>query len=371
MAMAAPPMALPYPLVSRQVMEQLDSQSIPAALGGSALTFELSRIGFLEYLVIHVTGTLTAVTGSPAPLPGFPWNILKRIVFDTPGLADPIALSGDSLHHQNLVSHDFSLARTFGDLPESANALDDNAYHAANIYNLAPVAVAANAWRLWFVLPVRRHVGDLRGVVPLGNKQQTRLRITPAAAADIFGTTANFSTSALSIQVTQVFRTAPPAGLPAPDYEAGHAIVIDEYEQQVSATGQNKIEIPTGGTILNIVHRVFLDDDVYPPAPEGSLDDVSLWLNRDKVVDRVPTRQYIFMQNAGRIQPLPAGTIVFDFDQQADRPYIVAGAERVPGWVFSDELNELTTWVGVTSGTTLDNAKIVTTVKRLVQIAGS
>jgi hypothetical protein len=360
--------ALPFPLVSRQIIEDLGSESIPAALGGGALSWELSRIGYLEGLLIFVTGTVTVVTGSPAPLPGFPWNLLKRVVFDTPGLADPIALSGDSLHHQNLVARDFTLNRGGGDAPESPNALDDNAYYIANLHDLAPVAVAANAWRLKYFLPVRRNVGDMRGVVPLGNKQQSRLRITPAAAADIFGTTANFSTSALTIQVFQVFRTAPPAGLAAPDYEASHAVVIDEYEQSVSATGQVKVEIPTGGIILNVLHRVFLDDDVYPPAPEGSLDDVSLWINRDKVVDRVATKAFVFMQNAGRWQPLPAGTIVHDFDKHADRPYGIGGAERVEGWVFSDELNELTAWLGVASGTTLDNARIVTSVKRLVPI---
>lgn len=368
MTMAAPPMALPYPLVSRQVIEQLDTQNL--TLGGGPLSWELTRVGFLEGLLIHVTGTLTVSTAAAAASPGFPWNVLKRIVLDTPGLADPIALSGDSLHHQNLVSHDFSALRQYGDAPESANALDDSAYHAANLYNLAPIAVAANAWRLWYFLPVRRNVRDLRGVVPLGNRQQTRLRITPAAVSDLFNTnTGNVGTTGLTVQVAQVFRTAPPAGMPSPDAEAGHAIVIDEYEQTVSATGQVKIEIPTGGVILNVLHRVFLDDDVYPPAPEGSLDDVSLWLNRDKVVDRVSARMFLFMQNAGRPQPLPAGTIVHDFDKSAGEiPYIIGGAERAPGWIFSDELNELTSYLGVTSGTTLDNARIITTVKRLVRI---
>jgi hypothetical protein len=366
--MQAPAPTLPYPLVSRQVREDLGSLSIPAALGGGSLSWELSRIGFLEGLLIFVTGTLTVVTASPAPLPGFPWNLLKRIVFDTPGLADPIAVSGDTLHHQNLASHDFGMDRAGGDAPESPNALDDNAYFIANLHDLAPVAVAANAWRLKYWLPVRRNVGDMRGIVPLGNKQQSRLRINPATTADIFGTTANFSTSALTIQVVQVFRTAPPAGVPAPEYEAAHAVVIDEYEQSVSATGQVKIEIPTGGIILNILHRVFLDDDVYPPAPEGSLDDVSLWINRDKVVDRVPTKVHVFDQNAGRWQPLPAGTIVHDFDKHAGRPYFLGGRERAEGWVFSDELNELTAFLGIASGTTLDNAKIVTSVKRLVAI---
>jgi hypothetical protein len=362
------PIALPYPLVSRQVMEALDTQSIPAALTGSTLTWDLSRIGYLEGLLINVHGTLTAVTGSPAPLPGFPWNLLKRIVFDTPGLADPIAISGDSLHHQNLLGHDFAMARAAWDAPESPNAVDDNAYHIANLYQLAPVAVAANAWRLWYFLPVRRNVADMRGIVPLGNKQQSRLRITTAQPADLFGTTANFSTSALSIAVTQVFRTAPPAGIPEPQAEASHAIVIDEYEQSVTATGQQKIEIPTGGVILNILHRVFLDDDVYPPAPEGSLDDVSLWINRDKVVDRVPVRTFLYAQSVGRAQPLPAGCIVHDFDRDPLQGYGQGAGQRVPGWVFSDELNELTSYIGVTSGTTLDNAKIVTTVKRLVSI---
>lgn len=368
MAMAAPPMALPYPLVSRQVIEQLDTQAI--TIGGGPVSWELSRIGFLEGVLIHVTGALTIATAAPAANPGFPWNVLKRIVLDTPGLADPIALSGDSLHHQNLVSHDFSALQSYGDHPESANALDDNAYHAANLYNLAPIAVAANQWRLWFFLPVRRNVRDLRGVVPLGNRQQTRLRITPAAVTDLFNTnTGNVTATGLSVQAYQVFRTAPPAGMPAPELEAAHAIVIDEYEQTVSATGQQKIEIPTGGVILNILHRVFLDDDVYPPAPEGSVDDVSLWLNRDKVVDRVASRGFLFMQNAGRPQPLPAGTIVHDFDKSAGEiPYIIGGAERATGWVFSDELNELTSYLGIASGTTLDNAKIVTSVKRLVRI---
>lgn len=370
MAMTAPPMALPYPLVSRQVIQHLETQAF--AFGGGVLNFDLDRIGFLEGLLIHVTGTQTVINATPAPKPGFPWNILKRIVLDTPGLSDPIAVSGDGLHHQNLIARDFSMDVPYGDFPESANALDDNAYHVANGVNLFPVAVAANQVRLWYFLPVRRNVRDLRGIVPLGNRQRTRLRITPSTAADLFSTTANVSTTALNVEVYQVFRTAPPAGLPAPTTEAGHAIILEEYEQDVASTGSQKIEIPTGGTILNICHRVFLDDDVYPTAPEGSITSVSLWLNKDKVVDRVPFVAWSFMQNAGRAQPLPAGTIVHDFERAAgDVPYLIGGAERAPGWVFSDELNELTSYIEVATGTALDNAKIYTTVKRLVQIPGA
>lgn len=366
MAMNAP-MALPYPLVSRQVIEHLETQNFDYS--GGVLTFELDRIGFLEGLLIRVSGTQTVTTASPAPKPGFPWNVLKRLVLDTPGLQDPIAVSGDSLHTQNLLSRDFTMDLPYGDFPESANALDDNAYHATNGVNLAPVAVAVNTWNLWYFMSVRRNVRDLRGIVPLGNRQRTRLRITPATLADIFTTPANASAEALQVSVYQVFRTAPPAGMPSPDQEAAHAIVIDEYEQAVATTGQTKIEIPTGGTILNIVHRVFLDDDLYPTAPEGSIDDVSLWLNRDKVIDAVPMVAFSFLQNAGRAQPLPAGTIAHDFEkQQGDVPYILGGAERVPGWVHSDELNELTSFIGISAGATLDNARIVTSVKRLVRI---
>lgn len=365
MTMAAPPAppAAPFIMGTRFVPQLTKSQAF--TLGGGVVDVELDRVGYGDMVILHLYGTVTGANATLVYKAGAPFNALSRIVLDTPGLADPIAVSGDSLHEQNLAGMDFVLGHyTMVDSP-AQGTLDANAYDAATLVNLAPGAVGANTWHLWYVLPFARNASDKRGLVPLGNTGRSRVRVTPAAVADLVTVPANLASSSLTLDVFQVFATAPPAGVESPD--TSWAVILDEYTQNITAVGDQKIVIPTEGRILNIIHRVFLND----AANSADIQDLTLQLNRDRLLDKAPHDLWAFIQRRRRRHPFRVGTIAYDFDYraQSDRFIVPGEGERGPEWINSDGLVDLFSIPAIKSTATLGSvAKVVTTVRRLKRV---
>jgi hypothetical protein len=410
--MQAPP-ALPFKLGSRTLIEHVQSQNFVL---GTRLDFPLRKVGYLDGLLVRLTGTWTIGAATPDERPGFPHNIVSRFVLNIPGLAHPISQSGYLMKIQNLLAYDFGMhrrgwdpvgplgiarlldssggaandtlqdvpaayaeadiANNFADLAAKVNALIDdrsyswlaNAFAAAELDDRAPIVLnAANDVDLWWYVPAHRSARDLRGIMPIGGDQDTVLEVYCGALADIFDATAQVTANDLDVEVYQVFHTAPPPGVMAPD--TSWAIVYDEYSQVVAATGDNNVEIPRDGVLLNVVHAVWLDDDLYPTAPETAISSLSLRVNRDKLLDQVPYVAYAKLAAMRGDKPLPAGIIAYDFDfRQADIPFYDAGHERQAEWLFSAGVTEIESRIAIASGTALDNATIKTSVKRLMRI---
>lgn len=355
--------AVPYRLGSRKIVEHVRTQAWAAS---TRLDFTLRKSGYLAGLLVRLTGTVTVVTGSPDERPGFPYNILQRLNLNVPGLATPLSQSGYMAKMQMLIARAVAQQHGFARVA-SAEPGQANAFHDSDLDDRAPIAVATNDWDLWWYLPIEHNERDTRGMIPLGGEADVVLEVTCAALADIFDTTANVSATALNVELYQVIRTAPVAGVEAPD--TSWAIVYDQYEQSVAAVGDVDIEIPRDGTILNIIHALWFDDDLFPPAPEANVETVSLRVNRDKLYDAVPFAAVAKLQAMGLPVPLPAGIVAFDFDAlQADIPYSDAGHERIPGWLYTQGVTEIESRLRVGTGQTLDNAKVITSVKRLMRV---
>ena len=374
--MQAAPQGFPFALGSRRVIDRIFSGAFTP--GGAQIPVDLDKDGYLVGLILRLSGTYTVVAATPGPKAGFPFDYFGRIQLDLPGLNDPISLSGSMLKYQNLAGKDLSLFGSGGgigpmfDTDQVAAIFGQNADYLLVAADAAPVAVAANVWNLLLYLPVAHNDRDLRGCIPLGNSSTATLRVTPGADADLVATPANHSASALILDVFQVKYTAQPGGVEAPD--TTWAVVFDQYDEPVVSVGDKVIDIPLDGVILNVMHSFRNVDTAYPIASTraAQLSALSFRVNRDKLWDAVPLAAKLIEQNAGRTIPYPAGLIVHDGDQrQAGVPFMDEnGDERIPGWIFSNApgMTEIKSTLTVPAGATLTNARIVTSVKRLMRV---
>lgn len=366
----------PFALGTRRVIEPIYSGALTP--GGAQIPVDLGKVGYLAGLLIRLSGTYTVAVATPGPMATFPYDYLQRIQLDLPGLNDPISISGSKLKYQNLASHDLAL---FGqgsgvgamfDTDQMTSLFMKNADFLAVAADVYPVAVAANVWNLTWFLPTAHNARDWRGAIPLGNAQQATLRITPGADADLVATPANHTASALTLDVSQVFYTAPSVGVQTPD--TSYAVVFDQYEQAVVGSGAAVVDIPKDGVILNVMHAFRNVNTAFPLASTvaAQLSALSFRVGRDKLWDNVPLATFLIDQNYGRTIPYPAGLIVHDFDRhQTGVPFLDENQqERIAGWLHSDDprITEIKSTLHVPSGATLTAAKIITTVKRLMRV---
>ena len=370
----AAPAGTPFRLGTRQIRQHLATRDfVPGQTG--AIRIPLKKYGYLKGLLIWIRGTLTIGASTPDERPGFPYNILGRAFLDLPGVPDPVSVSGYSLflqdrlgYHRTMQRHGFdALAKTAAQSSAHANAFYDS--DIRDVYDIA--TGAARNWRLALYLPAVHNVRDIRGAQPVAGDADVELQLFPGALGDIFDATAQVTANDLDVEVYQDYFTAPLAwsGVQAPDTR--FAIVLDEYSQSVGAVGDVDIKVPKdNGVILNITHAVWLDDDAYPAAPEPSIESLSLSVGRDKLLDALPARAWFEEQQKRYFEPLPSGVIAYDQDfLQPDLPYLdSSGHERIPGWIFAEAGKDIESRIRIASGATLDNARIVTCVKRLMPV---
>jgi hypothetical protein len=362
----APPQApagIPHRLGSVLIPERIYSGTF--AFGAATIRVPLRKVGYLGKLVVRITGTVTVITATPDERPGFPWNIVSRFLLNLPDMADNYNLSGYLAKMFNLIGYNSGMGRTGYDAANPGSAFA-NAFHASKLIDLYPIAVAVNAWELWWDIPVWRNFRDRRGLLPMGGDDDIALEITPAALADIFDTTANVSATSLTVEVYQ-FSATPgiPGRVEAPNTD--FAVVHEFYTTDIVNNGAVEVKIPRDGVITQIVQALWLDDDLYPPAPETLITDISLRVNRDKRLDAVPFAAYAREQSHHYMTPLPAGVIVFDSELlQNDLPFFDGPFERLPEWIHTAGVTEIVAGLTI-AGATLDAAKIHTAVKRLMR----
>ena len=354
MATAAPTL---YP--ARYFMRPIWVDLGPKAftLGGSPVTYQLRQLGYLDALVVHMTGTYTVANASLVFGQLEPYNIVPNFLVQTPGSPlPPINLGGKSMHVWNLRNQDFTpYVRGFR-FP-AQGTLDANPYHAG-IVDSFPVAVGAQTMHLWWVLPFHLSADDIRGTLPLGNSTVTNLVISAAAASDVVTVAANLTLPVLTVDVAQVYLTPPPAGAPivGGSVDASYAVAYDETYQPVTATGLNKVTVVPNYTLLGILHGVALN------GAEDSADVSSLTLRVNSSYFTDPTglsgAMSDFKQSGEQGVPLPVGWFLRDFDRMGP-------AE----WVHTDQVTEIESDLYIASGATLGaNPRIYTSVRRLVDL---
>lgn len=364
MTMAAP--LVPHRLGSIVIPRRVATRTFTP--GDPAIQVELKNLGYLDRILVRIAGTVTVDDATPDPRPGFPYNLVKRFLLELPGMDDPIDVSGFSAKMQQLVGYSGTMLRHGGDPIADTRTGLANAFFDASVRDNFPITVStANAWNLMYVLDPKRSYRDHRGILPMSaDNGDSILSITPATLAELFDVPGEVTATALTVTVTQLIRTPPVAGVSAPDL--GWVVRYDEQTDVVSATGEFDVRLRQEGILLNAIAHVVLDDDAVPNAAESSINSVSLIVNEDARIDGQSVAEFMYLQAEKYGRPLPAGVFAFDFDADAaDVPYVDAGQERAPGWVALNRGYEAVLRFDIASGATLDNAKIITSTKRLVR----
>ncbi len=359
MAVAAQQLA-PTLLGSRRVKIDLGTQA--AALGGPALTFPLRKKGWLSELVVHSTLVGTAANATLVFNQLMPYNIITQFLLDGPGQTPPFRIGGFGKHIWDLIEKQHAPfvdgTRVIG---TSFGTLDQNAYDAS-LLDVAPTAVGAITWHMWWVLPFQRSSMDPRGVLGLGTDYQVNLIISPAASAGAVVTVgANLSAvSSWTIRVTQVYYTPVQPGVA--DFDPYWAMVYDESLQPISALGQQIVNVNPGGRILGIVHGVFMNN-----APDSAdLTSATLQVNDSFLVDPkgLPGETVMFFQRYEHGQPLPLGVLAYDEDIYADD-----GPFDVRDWINTANIQTIQSTLNINTGTLGTAPTIYTWTKRLLRLA--
>jgi hypothetical protein len=356
MTVAQSPTLFPARFFMRPIWVDLGAKAF--TLGGAPVSYQLRQLGYLDMLVVHMTGTYTPTNANLVFNQLQPYNIVPNFLVQTPGSPlPPINLGGRSMHVWNLRNSDFAQFRKGFRFP-AQGTLDANAYHATQVDQFPVATGSSQTMHLWWVLPFHLSAEDIRGTLPLGNSTVTNLVISAAAVADVVTVAANMVTPVLTVDVAQVYLTPPPAGAPiiGGGVDTSFAVAYDETYQPVAAVGLNKVTVVPNYTILGILHQVALNN------ADDSTDvtNTTLRVNSSYLTDPtgLPTTFVDFRQAMEQGVPLPVGCFLHDFD-------VVGQA----GWLHTDQVTELESDITIAGAATLGtNPRIYTSVKRLVDL---
>jgi hypothetical protein len=354
MATQQAPQRLPFQLFTRWIPEFV--ANLAFTVGGPKVTQLLDNVGYGDMLILHAKGTYTVATATLVQLAGAPWNLFSNINVQPPGLTPPVNLSGFMLHVWNLLEKNF--APFTGGEDFAAQGLDANAFDLGLI-DVFPLTVGAQTMHLWFVVPFHRSSMDVRGIIPLGNKTRTLLTLSIAAAADLFTTPANFTIPVFTVDVFQAYYTAAPQGANA-DPDPYWAVTYEELVQPIAALGDQVVNIEPNDSILGILHYVVLNG-------VGDSTDISaltLRVNKSFYHQGLDGAFWAFVQRRRVGAPLPVGVIAYDEDRFVDD-----GVLDMREWIHSQDVQSVQSTIRTPTGTLGTNPRIVTSIKRLVDLA--
>ena len=345
---------LPFQLFTRWIPEFL--ANLPITLGGAKQTLLLDNVGYGDMLVLHLKGTYTVATSPLVFLAGAPWNILSNINVQPPGLTPPVNLSGFMLHVWNLIEKNFAPFVDGVDL--AAQGIDVNAFDAG-ILDVFPVALGAQTAHLWYVVPFHRSSMDVRGILPLGNKTRTLLTLSIAAASDLVTTPANLTVPSFSVDVFQAYYTAAPAGLNA-DPDPYWAVTYEELVQPIAALGDQVVNVEPNDSILAMTHYVVLNG----VGDSADISTLSLRVNKSFYHQGLDAAFWAFVQRRRVGGALPVGVIAYDMDRFVDD-----GSLDMREWIHSQDVQSVQSTLRVPTGTLGTNPRVITSIKRLVDLA--
>ena len=350
----APQARLPFQLFTRWIPEFLANLAI--TLGGAKQTLLLDNVGYGDMLILHVKGAYTVATATLVFLAGAPWNILSNIIVQPPGLTPPVNLSGFMLHAWNLVEKNWA---PFADSNSAAAVgLDANAFDVG-ILDVFPTAVGAQTAHLWYCVPFHRSSMDVRGILPLGNKTRTLLTLSIAAAADLVTTPANLTVPVFTVDVFQAYYTAAPAGIGA-DPDPYWAMTYEELVQPIAALGDQVVNIEPNDSIVGILHYVVMNG----VGDSADVNSLTLRVNKSFYHQGLDGAFWHFLQRRRNGMAFPVGLIVYDMDRFVDD-----GALDMREWIHSQDVQSVQSTLRVPTGTLGTNPRVVTSVKRLVDLA--
>lgn len=237
---------IPFRQGSRQRKRQ-SGATISVAGGGSALSgvaqLTLDKVGMLNYLAIKVTGTVTLSAAGAFATNG-PWSWVDRIRVDL------------NLSNMNLVDYDGRMAYDMARQMFRGWAPDGGTNYTPNALTFsAPVAMGANIWTMWYFVPISANPGSDydTGLINLQAPEvQLSVQVRFAAAGATFVT--NFTSLTLTnVEVHQCyFSSLDPRAVILP---LGQVVRTVQFDQPVTAVGENTITIERQGKLMNTTTR--------------------------------------------------------------------------------------------------------------------
>lgn len=368
MASAAPTPQIAL-LYQRATFKQLPAQAFVP--GGNDITIPLRRQGYTDMLLVTVKGDYDLAASCAPALVQLSHSIVKKFLLDVPGRETPINVSGRMLRILNMRANDFGTFPADA-VPPNRSGEDANALYAALVDAFPIVEAGDNNVVCNWIVPFHRSVVDHSGNLPTGALDQLNLVVTPANSFAEFMTTTNgviadVSDINLTIQVTQVIFSAPPADAAVVPGSTGDSIVIkiDETTDVIAQAGTpTKIAIVAEDTLLAIAHAVTID------GVKDSVDCDSLYLRVEESYftdpNGMPADIKTLFDAASNGSPFPEGVFMWDRDLPST---------GMAGWIHTDGINDIEVGLTVKAGTSLgapNNSNVRTArVRRIVLPVGA
>lgn len=346
-----------------------DLQTQAMTLGGSNLRYKLEKWGWLDQIVIKISGTYTVATAALTLKPRAPHNLIRSII---------LAPQGRQKFSDTAGGHAFrtfdEAQRGFTPFGGTARRWDVDGLMAnagvSAVLETFPTAVGAQAFTLWITINMRRSSTDPRGRVPLHNDQDTILYLVPNTVAELFGTPANFTVPGINVQVFQVTYDDVPESEKIKQFDRKWALIVEEFDQ-VAAIGKNDVLLPVGDdrVYLGIQHILALDD--LGLATSGKIDTLDFKADRTDIIEPATPRDIFYYKMKREFgHTLPDGIVYYDFDAFADTD---GSASRLDGapyspslgrWLNTANIKTLRSRLNIPSGTALGAAPRIHTVLR-------
>jgi len=237
---------IPFRQGSRQRKRQSGTTQSLAG-GANALAavanFTLDKVGMLNYLLIRVQATVTLSAAGAFATNG-PWSVVDRICVDL------------NLSNMNLYDCDGRMSYDISRSMQRGFALDGGGnYTPSPLVFSAPVAIGANLWNLWYLVPISANPGSDfdTGLINLQAPEvqcTVQVRMAPAGA--------NFVTNFTSLTLATVelhqcyFSSLDPRAVILP---LGQVVRTVQTTLPVVATGGNLYTVERQGKLMSTLTR--------------------------------------------------------------------------------------------------------------------
>lgn len=303
----------------------------------------LNQVGFLNTLIIRVTGTMTLSAAGALAADG-PWNLVRRIRVTLNTGIGLVTLSGFGAF---LVG--FLLKEEFA----------PNVSGRAEVFS-APVAVGANAWNFMLQIPIAANDGQ-NFEVGLINLQTEELvaQVEIDWAPELDAVTLATGFVGRADVFAEWYEVPDPTKVRYPPLNILHR--FEEQRSVVAATGDNRTPLLRQGTLLQLLHVLRLN------GVRNTTDLVALRLelNRSDRVYRYELAPQLWEQALRYGQDLPVGVFAWDWwHAQMD---VSQGDGR--DFVDTEAIAQIDSVVEVATGAVLgSNNNFVDTIRRFTQV---
>jgi hypothetical protein len=269
---------------------------------GNTYSYDLDKIGLCTGVILKVSGTVT-LSGAGAIANMGPWSLFDRIRIKTASGAALFDAPGYDCYQLNK-----RLKTGWG--PDGGGVYTE----ASNVYSV-PVAMGANTWAMHLWLPFSENDGSEfdSGIFGLqSNVTQATVELVTTSAGTNF--VSNYMSEGLTTELYNVYFEPPLEGSNVA-YPPSYVIKTISTQYNVSATGEQLLEIPRQGILLDA--QVLA---VFNGARSNALDNIQFRTNYgDYFYYYTPSiNHFEYARRYGKAAD--TGVFAFDFDSSGDLP---------------------------------------------------